>query len=107
MNSSRLLLPAVLALAALSAHAQAPQAARPEAPRRALEPVTVTAPRAHDPFSPFVYDVMGLNAPIRIDLIRAWFRREAAPAAPVAALPAADEALRTAQADSGRDAARR
>jgi hypothetical protein len=51
---------------------------------------------------------MGLNAPIRIDLIRAWFRREAAPAAPVATLPAADVALRTAQAgSSGGDAARR
>lgn len=104
MKSSRLLLPAVLAFAALSVQAQAPQATGPDTARRALEPVTVTAPRAHDPFSPFVYDVMGLNAPIRIDLIRAWFRREAVP---VATLPAADEALRTAQAGSGRDAARR
>lgn len=107
MKSSRLLLPVALAVVAASAQAQAPQAARPVAPQRALDPVTVTAPRAHDPFSPFVYDVMGLNAPIRIDLIRAWFRRGAAPAAQVTATPAADEAVLTAQAGGGRDAARR
>lgn len=105
MKNPRLLVTAVLALAALSAQAQSPQAARPAAPQRSLEAVTVTAPRAHDPFSPFVYDVMGLNAPIRIDLVRAWFKRDAASASQVSAT--ADEALRTAQASTARDAARR
>jgi hypothetical protein len=100
MRSNRLLVPAVLALAAVSAQAQSPQAARPTAAQRTLEPITVTAPapRAHDPFSPFVYDVMGLNAPIRVDLVRAWFKQHGAAAPQVAAQPATSEPVRTAQA---------
>ena len=107
MKSSRLLLPAVLALAALSAQAQAPQAAQAKAAQRSLDTVTVTAPRAHDPFSPFVYDVMGMNAPIRVDLVRAWFKRVTRAASPVASAPADKEAMLTAQASVSLDAPRR
>lgn len=107
MKNSRLLLPAALALAALNAHAQAPQAAQAKAAQRSLDSVTVTAPRAHDPFSPFVYDVMGMNAPIRVDLVRAWFKRVTRPASAVAAAPVEHEALLTAQASVSPEMPRR
>jgi hypothetical protein len=104
MSRTRSFLTAALALAAAGAQAQSPQAVRPADAQRSLEPITVTAraARAHDPFSPFVYEVMGLNAPIRIDIVRGWFQRDTAAAPEPRAASAAEEQLRTAQAQPAR-----